>query len=83
MLQYFCTCSHGGMVDAADSKSASGDRVPVQVRMGAPINNKEHYCSFFIAFLIESSIIEFANYFQIGGILWQEVIIVLNKKKNC
>ena len=25
------------LVDAADSKSASSDRVPVQVRMGAPI----------------------------------------------
>lgn len=24
------------LVDAADSKSASSDRVPVQVRMGAP-----------------------------------------------
>ena len=29
------------MVDATDSKSVSSDRVPVQVRMGAPIENKE------------------------------------------
>ena len=27
------------LVDAADSKSASSDRVPVQVRMEAPYNN--------------------------------------------
>ena len=37
------------LVDAADSKSASSDRVPVQVRMGAPFDDKlQLICSFFV-----------------------------------
>ena len=32
----FVLASMAELVDAADSKSASSDRVPVQVRMGAP-----------------------------------------------
>ena len=36
------------LVDAADSKSASSDRVPVQVRMEAPIKNNEHLVRFFV-----------------------------------
>ena len=40
MLQYLCTAPMAELVDAADSKSVSSDRVPVQVRMGAPIDKK-------------------------------------------
>ena len=36
------------LVDAADSKSASSDRVPVQVRMEAPIMKKRQVIVFFI-----------------------------------
>ena len=35
------------LVDAADSKSASSDRVPVQVRMGAPIKKYPQFMWFF------------------------------------
>ena len=50
------------LVDAADSKSASSDRVPVQVRMGAPIYfmidiviklTNNHICDAEIAQLVE------------------------------
>ena len=56
------------LVDAADSKSASGDRVPVQVRMGAPFLLTT-ICCFFIAFFVCRVIIEFANHFQFGGVM--------------
>ena len=39
------------LVDAADSKSASSDRVPVQVRMEAPIMKKKTSdCLFYYSF---------------------------------
>ena len=57
------------LVDAADSKSAPGDRVPVQVRMGAPYKISELKSSFFVAFFDKNAIIEFANDFQIEVIL--------------
>ena len=39
------------LVDAADSKSASSDRVPVQVRMGAPLFLDNKDCLFFFNLL--------------------------------
>ena len=34
------------LVDAVDSKSTSSDRVPVRVRMEAPVKNNEHLVRF-------------------------------------
>ena len=61
------------LVDAADSKSASSDRVPVQVRMEAPFNNLIHnYCGFYYSILqsISSILFFFKNSFVLlNGLL--------------
>ncbi len=40
------------LVDAADSKSVSSDRVPVQVRMGAPFKYNDFVKSFFLSIFV-------------------------------
>ena len=40
------------LVDAVDSKSTSSDRVPVRVRMEAPVKNNEHLVRFLFWLLL-------------------------------